>query len=137
MAAPELDALQISRSGYDATAWFYNRYCGPTYKLQALKVFDKLLFPRIPAHCRVFDLCCGTGHLAMALAGRGYRPTGLDNAPEMLRYARQNAAAVEFVLADARNFQLPAVYHAAVSTFDSLNHIMSLDDLVCVFRNVR
>jgi hypothetical protein len=40
------------------------------------------------------------------------------------------------MLADARSFELPGIYDAAVSVFDSLNHIMSLRELVNVFQNV-
>lgn len=54
----------------------------------------------------------------------------------MLRYARENAPAAEFVLADARSFAMPANYHGVVSVFDSLNHIMHLDELTLVFGNV-
>ena len=38
--------------------------------------------------------------------------------------------------ADARSLDLPSVYHGAVSTFDSLNHVMSLEELGAVFQNV-
>lgn len=41
-----------------------------------------------------------------------------------------------FVVADARTFTLLAVYDGVVCTFDSLNHIMTLDELTGAFRNV-
>ncbi|HZD59471.1 MAG TPA: hypothetical protein VE439_03315, partial [Anaerolineae bacterium] len=43
----------------------------------------------------------------------------------------------ELVLADARNFSLTDTYNAAISTYDSLNHIMSIGELATVFQNVR
>jgi hypothetical protein len=42
---------------------------------------------------------------------------------------------VEFLQADARSFQLPHKYHAVISVFDSLNHIMSTNELGSVFRS--
>jgi SAM-dependent methyltransferase len=54
----------------------------------------------------------------------------------MIRLAHMNAPDVEFLVEDARTFRLPAIYHAVVSTYDSLNHIMSLEELSRVFRNV-
>jgi SAM-dependent methyltransferase len=40
----------------------------------------------------VLDVGCGTGRLAVALAGRGARVWGVDPSEEMLRQARSNAA---------------------------------------------
>ena len=54
----------------------------------------------------------------------------------MLRFARENAPTAEFIVADARPFKLPDSYHAVTSTFDSLNHIMTLEELTSVFHNV-
>ncbi|HZF41387.1 MAG TPA: class I SAM-dependent methyltransferase, partial [Blastocatellia bacterium] len=50
--------------------------------------------------------------------------------------ARANAPGAEFIRADARDFRLPDKFHAVISAFDSLNHIMELEELKMVFRNV-
>ena len=123
-------------SDYDRFAWVYNKHWGNTFTRQALSVIEKLLLPYIPTKARILDLCCGTGQLTQALIKRGYRVTGIDGSEAMLRFARENAPAGDFIVADARSFKLPAVYHAVVSTFDSLNHIMSLEELTSVFGNV-
>jgi SAM-dependent methyltransferase len=39
----------------------------------------------------VLDLCCGPGRHAVALAQRGFKVTGVDCSPFMLRKARQHA----------------------------------------------
>jgi SAM-dependent methyltransferase len=70
------------------------------------------------------------------LTARGYAVTGLDGSEAMLRFARENAPAAEFILADARDFSLPSAYHGVVSTFDSLNHILRPDELTSAFRCV-
>lgn len=54
----------------------------------------------------------------------------------MLRYAREQAPAGEFVVADARAFRLAPVFDAAVCTFDSVSYMLSADDLVSVFSSV-
>jgi SAM-dependent methyltransferase len=61
--------------------------------------------------------------------------TGVDISAEMIRHARQNAPSAEFHVADASRFQLPAGFDAAVSTFDSLNHLPTKEALEAVFRN--
>jgi SAM-dependent methyltransferase len=55
----------------------------------------------------------------------------------MLRFARRNAPGGKFILDDARTFTLRDVYHAVICVFDSLNHIMTLEELTAVFRNVQ
>ncbi len=123
-------------SDYDPFAWVYNKHWGESFTHLALDVMEKLVLPYLPAKARILDLCCGTGQLAQRLIAHGYQVTGLDGSGEMLRFARENAPAAEFIMDDARSFKVPAVYHAVVSTFDSLNHIMSLKELTSVFHNV-
>jgi SAM-dependent methyltransferase len=123
-------------SDYDRFAWVYNKHWGNEFTHLALQVLEKLVFPHLPTKARILDLCCGTGQLAQALISRGYQVTGLDQSAQMLHFARENAPAGEFIVADARSFKLPDTYHAIVSTFDSLNHIMSLEELTDVFGNV-
>src|SRR5262249_4383113 len=74
--------------------------------------------------------------IAKGLTDRGYRVTGIDGSEAMLRFARENAPEAEFIHADARTFKLPDKFQAVISAFDSLNHVMELEELKAVFRNV-
>ncbi len=123
-------------SEYDHFAWFYNKYWGEEYSRPALAIFNILLFPHLPDSGRILDLCCGAGQIAKGLTERGYRVTGVDGSEAMLRFARENAPGVEFIRADARDFHLPDKFHAVISAFDSLNHVMELEELKMAFRNV-
>ena len=77
---------------------------------------------RVTVGQKALDVCCGTGDLALALAGRGAEVTGLDFSEPMLQQARRRAGclsgaaspkgSVNFVSGDAQ--QLPF----ADSTFD-------------------
>lgn len=122
---------------YDRLAWVYNKHWGPRYARQVLPIIDKLVLEHLPAEARILDLCCGTGQLTEALLRRGYAVTGIDGSEEMVRLARENAPAAEFIVGDARSFTLPRTYDAAVSVFDSLNHVIALDEISSVFCNVR
>ena len=126
----------IPYSDYDPFAWVYNKHWGDTFTPLSLHVLNNLVLPHLPPEARILDLCCGTGQLAQALTARGYRVTGLDGSGEMLSYARKNAPDVELIQADARSFKVAAVYHAVISAFDSLNHIMTLEELTSVFGSV-
>jgi len=123
-------------SDYDYFAWFYNKYWGRRCSELVLPVLDRLLLKHLAQGDHILDLCCGTGQVAEELTGRGYRVTGIDGSAEMIRYARENAPEAEFMVADARFFDLPQAFDAVISTSDSLNHVMSLDELESVFRNV-
>ena len=123
-------------SDYDNLAWIYNRHWGDRFLPASLAALENLALCHVPGDASILDLCCGTGQLAQVLTERGYRVTGLDGSREMLKFARQNAPGVKFVLSDARSFTLPSSFHLAVSMFDSLNHVLTLQDLADVFSNV-
>lgn len=119
-------------AGYDDFAWLYDREWGAT-SLTFLPALDSLALNGLPAGSRILDLACGSGQLAAVLAGRGFHVTGVDNSAQMLELARARASRVDFVLADARSFSLPARFDAIVCVYDSLNHMLSTDELRKVF----
>lgn len=121
---------------YDEFAWVYNRSLGPEAIERSLSAIERLLLCHLTKGANVLDLCCGTGQLAGALVERGFKVSGIDGSNEMLRHARDNAPRADFVLDDARSFELSPRFHAVVSAFDSLNHVMHLEELCAVFRNV-
>lgn len=127
----------MSDKDYDAFAWFFNRHWVTDIAPDVLKALNKILIPKLEPSSRVLDLCCGTGQIAAALALKGFDVTGLDNSPEMLQHAKENAPRARFIKADARDFKFKEKFDAVVSTFDSVNHFLSLDDVEKVFRSVR
>ena len=126
----------IRYNDYDLFARVYNLYWGP-YATQMYPILEHLVLRHLSAKAPVLDLCCGTGQLAARLTDDGYALTGIDVSEAMIEIARGNALHAEFLVQDARQ-ALPARGFAAVfSTFDSLNHLMTLKDLTLVFGNVR
>ncbi len=78
----------------------------------------------------IADLGCGTGLLTRALAGDGYDLLALDLSHDMLevlaeRLAQQPRlqARVQLLCQDITRMELFGTVQAAVSTFDTLNHI--------------
>ena len=120
---------------YDTFARVYNQHWG-VFATWVYPILDQLVLEDLPPGSTVLDLCCGTGQLAAELSRQGYRTTGLDGSEGMIEIARKNAPDVDFVVQDARNIALPGRFSAVFSTFDSLNHVMSLDELEQVFRGV-
>jgi SAM-dependent methyltransferase len=121
---------------YDQFAWYYSKDWGEDYHKQARVVLEGHVFPRLAAGARVLDLCCGSGDLAVVLLANGFRVTGIDGSGRMLEYARARAPEAEFLLEDARTLRFEARFDAVLSTFDSLNHVLTIEELESVFRNV-
>lgn len=122
---------------YDGFAKIYNSHWGPSYGARAIPLLKKLLLDDIPKSAKILDLCCGTGHTTQALLDEGYAVTGIDVSGNLLEYAKQNAPGARFILADIRHFQVDDTFDVVVCLNDSLNHIISLEELIDVFRNVK
>lgn len=89
-------------------------------------------FAEIPVGVNVLDLCCGSGRLSKRLSDDGFCVTGIDISEEMIRLVRNRAPDVDFFVEDAQNFSSDRSFHLVISTFDSINHIMTPNDLKSV-----
>jgi ubiquinone/menaquinone biosynthesis C-methylase UbiE len=80
----------------------------------------------------ILELACGTGILATHLARSGHVVLGIDQSPEMVAIAAmrgEHVGGVEFAVADMRNLDLDISFDAALCMFDSLNYLITLEDL--------
>ena len=89
----------------------------------------------------VLDLACGTGRVTIPLAQAGLQVVGGDVSAAMLSRARylaeRQAAAVEFVQLDMRDFDLNGrAFDTIVVAVNSVAHLQSLDDFKGFFRSV-
>ncbi len=84
----------------------------------------------------ILDLGCGTGVLTKFLAKEGYQVLGLDSSSEMLEKARRDFPAINFIEADAANFELvnpvDAVFSNAVLHW--IDRDKQVDMMKCVYR---
>ena len=80
------------------------------------------------------DLGCGTGELTLMLSQAGYDVIGIDRSEEMLSVLREKAdelgmtGRVLLLKQDLLNLDLYGTIRAAVSTFDTYNHIGPLEN---------
>lgn len=86
----------------------------------------------------ILDLACGTGLPTMLLAGHGYRLIGLDRSAAMLAVLRGKIGRhdIRLIQADMRDFTLPEPADAAICLYDSLNYLLTQDDLARCFDSV-
>ncbi len=62
---------------------------------------------QIPAGARVLDVPCGTGRIAVPLAGRGFLVSGLDISETVLAHARAAGPELDFRQGDMRELPWP------------------------------
>jgi len=123
-------------SPYDSIAGMYHALWFDWYLPAAMPALETLVFSRVPRGSALLDVCCGSGHVTKELVQRGYRVTGVDNSADLIALARQQLPEAEFVVQDVCALTLPDRYDAALSTFDSLNHILTLENLARAFRQI-
>jgi len=126
--------LSRAEETYEKFSRFYDRYWGGAFHGPALRALEKLLFPGLFPGSAVLDLCCGAGHLAYAVAEKGFGIIGVDISGDMLNYARRRVPGARFIQADARNFRVPRRCDGAFSAFESLNHIPDMDGFTLVLK---
>jgi len=127
-------------ASYDDFAWFYNRYWNEEFHSLAFPILERIWLDRFDPDRRtgshILDVCCGTGYLAGLLVSQGFRVTGFDLSPRMVEYARQNVPTADFFVTDAPEFSSPERFDAAVSTFDSLNHILEIEQFEAALQRI-
>lgn len=82
------------------------------------------------------DLACGTGGFTRELQAAGLETTGLDGSADMLAEARRRVGRVEFVAGDLRSFDLGRTFDLVTCVFDSLNNLLSPEELGAAFRQM-
>ncbi|MEO0071210.1 MAG: methyltransferase domain-containing protein [candidate division WOR-3 bacterium] len=80
---------------------------------------------------RILDVACGTGIPTIILAKKGYHLIGVDRSREMLEVLleKRKGLPIEVICADIRNFTLPEPVDAAISLYDSINYLLTEEDL--------
>jgi SAM-dependent methyltransferase len=88
----------------------------------------------------MLEIACGPGYHVRAFARQGVRAIGLDLRPEMIAFAKDAADAegvtATWVAADMRGFTLAQPVDAVICMYDSIDCLMTGDDLVDHFRTV-
>lgn len=119
---------------YHEFAYFYDEFNGAAdYDALFVYVTDQLREHGIRDGI-LADLGCGTGELTLMLAQAGYDVIGIDLSEEMLSVLREKAeelgmtGRVLLLCQDLVQLDLYGTIRAAVSTFDTFNHIGPLEN---------
>lgn len=83
------------------------------------------------------DLACGTGRVALALAGEGYDAVGVDASESMLAIARGKAGSLlELHHGDLRSFDLGRQFPLVAVTLNSFMHLLEVDDQLAALERI-
>ncbi|NCU32306.1 MAG: class I SAM-dependent methyltransferase [Candidatus Moranbacteria bacterium] len=133
------EKLHDNSGAYRVMAQFYDKLMGgnkyPGWKSLIAEVIETYRVPK--GTC--LDVACGTGNISHLLFGLGFKVVGIDISHEMISLAKQKLPTEKFICADARNFDLGLdrdSINFAVSFYDSLNYLLSDEDMLQTFKSV-
>lgn len=120
-------------------ARFYDRFMRryvdyPEWVNYVLRIFKRFkVAPRT-----ILDLACGTGIPTVMLAEQGFRVIGIDRSKEMLAILleKKGDLPIEVLCADIRDFTLDQPVDAVISLYDSINYLLTEQDLERCFHCV-
>ena len=82
------------------------------------------------------DLACGTGVLCRCLSDAGLSARGMDFSGGMIDIAREQNSHITFDVADMITYRPEEKFDLVTCTGDALNHILDIDNVGTIFRNV-
>ena len=111
-----------------------------------LKKYDERIIPEDEALISeaglLLDLGCGTGTLTRMMRERGYDCIGTDLSENMLEVAREHEdelpedECIMYLCQDMRELELYSTVGAVISVCDSINYLLSAEDVLKTFRLV-
>ncbi|MFP4186410.1 MAG: class I SAM-dependent methyltransferase [Candidatus Natronoplasma sp.] len=122
--------IPIYFDGKHYDAWTKREIDIPFYKKQVKKYGDPVL-----------ELGCGTGRITIPIGKEGYDIIGLDLSKKLLERAKEKAEeddlAPKFIQDDMRDFSLEKTFNLIFIPFNSIHHILTLDEMEKVLNNVK
>ena len=125
--------MKEERTAYEEFASVYDMFMEDIPYEDWLQNVYKILTDQGIQDGLVLELGCGTGTFTELLARQGYDMIGVDSSTQMLEQAMekkdQSGLDILYLLQDMRAFELYGTVRAAVSVCDSMNYILSEEDL--------
>jgi SAM-dependent methyltransferase len=132
---------QLDLSALDAYEGFAETYDAFTHGVYQYERWTGRLLAQAQARGlqgnRLLDVACGTGLSFLPMLERGWRVTGVDLSPAMLEVAQAKVDDdVELHVADMRDLPQLGEFDLIWSLNDSLNYLLSVDELRSALRSM-
>jgi SAM-dependent methyltransferase len=122
---------------YCTLAPIYDEILGDDFFPQLRRNFERLVRFHGIRFSSVADVACGTGTFVRYLCARGVPVVyGVDRSPEMLRVAvaKNHGTDARFLIQEFATLRLPRPVDLITCHFDSLNYLLTADDLLRALR---
>ena len=123
--------------GYEAIARVYDKLNAEIDYTSWASFFEECFDRYLPHRPElVLDLACGTGRMTLELAARGYDMIGVDGSADMLGEAllqNDGRYSILWLQQDMRSFELYGTVGAVTCCLDSLNYLLTPEDLAKCF----
>jgi ubiquinone/menaquinone biosynthesis C-methylase UbiE len=106
---------------------------------QYVNLIDQLLNEYGVNQARILDVACGTGMLAISLAGRGHIVHGIDLSSDMVALAESRSVSipnVSFEVQDMTRLVVQDRFDLITCTFDSVNYVLNTDGVEAMFAGI-
>lgn len=135
---------KMDKESYRNFAGVYDTFMDDVPYKQWAGHIDKVLGQfGIPKGAILLDIACGTGTMAFLMAQKGYELIGTDKSSDMLSeaYSKRSGGGVDengilFLNQDILELDLYGTVDAAYSTCDSLNYLLTEEELAKALANV-
>jgi ubiquinone/menaquinone biosynthesis C-methylase UbiE len=125
---------------YEALALSYDRLTNDVNYRATVDFYSDILKREGVSPRTAVDLACGTGSVALLLAGKGMDVIGVDMSEDMLTVAQQKACELEnpprFICQRLEKLHLPRGVDLAVCALDSLDYITDPADCEEAIRRI-
>jgi len=125
---------------YERFAYLYAKGPYPRYSERMAELLPSVLERYGLKPETILDLACGEGTFAVRMAKKGFKVTGVDLSPHLLRFARERDKKenvdVEFLLQDMRSLPFEERYDLVTCWYDSLNYLLEMEELERAFAGV-
>ncbi len=121
------------KRNYEAYAEVYDIFKGD--RSENIRLLQRLIKRYRPKAIKLLDLACGTGAIAQGLSEE-FTIVGLDNAPQMLKVAKNKLPSMRLVCAEMVGFTLHQKFDVVYCLHNSVNHLLTIQEWESLFSNV-
>jgi SAM-dependent methyltransferase len=124
------------QKNYDSYSKVYDEVMGKEYQLIYKNLIKKSLGKSNIKNKKILELGCGTGIILSSLSNNN-KTFGVDISPEMIKIAKKNDKKSTYSIMNMVNFKLPYFYDIIFCSFDSINHLLNINDWKKTFKAVK